>query len=94
MKDETSKKVFLQYCLLFTIAASPLWQNNLRPMFMGHATAYYKEDAMVSKEKFMTDFEKVIFKLMQQSDFNNHDVLPLLLLGSQEGSSNSKEMAG
>lgn len=63
-------------------------------MFMGHATAYYKEDAMVSKEKFMTDFEKVIFKLMQQSDFNNHDVLPLLLLGSQEGSSNSKEMAG
>ena len=63
--DESAKKVFLQYCLLFTIAASPLWQNNLRPMFTGHATAYYKEDAMVSNDKFMFDFEKVIFKLIQ-----------------------------
>ena len=62
-------------------------------MFTGHATAYYKEDAMVSKDKFMFDFEKVIFKLIQQSDFDNHDVLPLLLLGSSEGSSNSVEMA-
>ena len=35
--DESAKKVSLEYCLLFTIAASPLWQNNPRPMFTGHA---------------------------------------------------------
>ena len=62
--DESSKKVFLQYCLLFSISASPTWSNNLRPMFNGHASVYYKEDAMVSKDKFMFDFEKVIFKII------------------------------
>jgi hypothetical protein len=31
--DPESKKMFLQYCLLFVISASPGWSNNLLPIF-------------------------------------------------------------
>jgi hypothetical protein len=48
--DAASKKIFLQYCLLFTISSSPGWDNLLQPLFNGSAFFYYKEDVKVSKE--------------------------------------------